>query len=222
MKYTIKVNELKNNEGKVKALATVVFGDSFKVGNIAIVEGKDGNVFVSMPRFKSGSKDKDGNDVYKDICNPITREFREELYANILETYEKEGDKEMFVRIEANEEVEMPQFTVSVTPYEKENSNIRGLARIYIEDSFIINNVTLVQGKNDVFVAMPSYKTKQTDEQGKAVYQEMCYPVSKEFREKLYGELIGSYNYEKKKQTSKKEENNSVEPDLPIRDSVHR
>ena len=31
MKYTIKVNEL-NKESNIKAMATVVFGDSFKVG----------------------------------------------------------------------------------------------------------------------------------------------------------------------------------------------
>lgn len=37
MKYTIKVNEL-NKESNIKAMASVVFGDSFKVGNIAVVE----------------------------------------------------------------------------------------------------------------------------------------------------------------------------------------
>ncbi|MFR2213468.1 MAG: septation protein SpoVG family protein [Ruminococcus sp.] len=45
MKYTIKVNEL-NRESNIKAMATVVFGDSFKVGNIAIVQRKDGGLFV--------------------------------------------------------------------------------------------------------------------------------------------------------------------------------
>lgn len=34
--------------------------------------------------------------IYKDVCNPITKEFREELYGNILEAFEKvkEQDKE--------------------------------------------------------------------------------------------------------------------------------
>lgn len=44
-----------------------------------------------------------------------------------------------------------------------------------------------------MFVAMPSYKTKQTDEQGKVVYQDVCYPVTKEFREKLYSEIVSQY-----------------------------
>ena len=87
----------------------------------------------------------------------------------------------------------MPQFSVTVTPYEREGSNIRGLARIYFDDSFIVNNVSILQGKDKVFVAMPSYKTKQTDEHGKAVYQDVCYPVTKEFREKLYSEIVSQY-----------------------------
>ena len=78
--------------------------------------------------------------------------------------------------------------------------NIRGLARIYFEDSFIVNNVNIIQGKDKVFVAMPSYKTKQVDENGKAVYQDVCYPVTKDFREKLYDEIINTYEKEKQKQ----------------------
>ena len=54
MKYAIKVNEVKKENGNVKGFATVVFGDSFKITNIAIVENKDkGQLFVSMPRYKS-------------------------------------------------------------------------------------------------------------------------------------------------------------------------
>ncbi len=64
-------------------------------------------------------------------------------------------------------DVTPPEFSVTVTPYEREGSNIRGLARIYFEDSFIVNNVNILQGKEKVFVAMPSYKTKQKDENGK-------------------------------------------------------
>lgn len=64
-------------------------------------------------------------------------------------------------------DVTPPEFSVTVTPYEREDSNIRGLARIYFEDSFIVNNVNILQGKEKVFVAMPSYKTKQKDENGK-------------------------------------------------------
>ena len=32
------------------------------------------------------------------------------------------------------------------------------------------------------------------DEQGKTIYQDVAYPVTKEFRDKLYGNIIEEYN----------------------------
>lgn len=87
----------------------------------------------------------------------------------------------------------MPKFSVTVTLYEREGSNIRGLARVYFDDSFIVNNVSILQGKEKLFIAMPSYKTKKVDEHGKAIYQDVCYPVTKDFREKLYAEIENQY-----------------------------
>lgn len=207
MKYTIRVTEAKDQEGSVKGFASVVFGDSFKITNIAIVENREkGQLFVSMPRYKSSERDETGGTVYKDICNPITAEFREELYGNILAAFEQEksADKSQSDRVRGG--AEPPQFSVTVTPYEREGSNIRGLARIYFDDSFIVNNVSILQGRDKVFVAMPSYKTKQTDENGKAVYQDVCYPVTKEFREKLYSEIVSQYEKAKEQSESKAKE----------------
>lgn len=199
MKYTVKVNKVRKNEGNLRGFATVVFGESFKVTNIAILENSEGNLFVSMPRYRSSEVDEKNNYIYKDICNPITREFRTELYDAILDGYKNAGNENR----EVAKEPEMPSFAVKVTPYEREGSNIKGLARIYLDDSFVINNVSVIHGKNDVFVAMPSYKTKQTDKEGKAVYQDICFPITKEFRERLYGEIVETYKEEKVKATDK-------------------
>lgn len=195
MKYTIKVNEV-NKESNIKAMASVVFGDSFKVGNIAVVKRKDGEVFVAMPQFRSNSKDKHGNDVYKSVCNPITKEYRQELFDNILATYASEQKERTIDTKDGND----LQFKVSVNPYERQSSNIRGIGRIYFNDNFVVNNVSVLQGKENLFVAMPSYKIKQKDEQGKAVYHDICFPVTKEFRENLYGEIIETYKEEKAKE----------------------
>ena len=199
MKYTVKVNNVRKNKGNLRGFATVVFGESFKVTNIAILENSEGNLFVSMPRYRSSEVDEKNNYIYKDICNPITREFRTELYDTILDGYKNAGNENR----EVTKEPEMPSFAVKVTPYEREGSNIKGLARIYLDDSFVINNVSVIHGKNDVFVAMPSYKTKQTDKEGKAVYQDICFPITKEFRERLYGEIVETYKEEKVKATDK-------------------
>lgn len=224
MKYTVKVNKVRKNKGNLRGFATVVFGESFKVTNIAILENSEGNLFVSMPRYRSSEVDEKNNYIYKDICNPITREFRTELYDAILDGYKNAGNENREVAKETDKP-EMLSFVVKVTPYEREGSNIKGLARIYLDDSFVINNVSVIRGKNDVFVAMPSYKTKQTDKEGKAVYQDICFPITKEFRERLYGEIVKMYKEEKAKAVDgshpiKKDEFMQVldkEEGLPIR-----
>ena len=139
-------------------------------------------------------------------CNPITAEFREELYTNILDAYARIREPEKEETQKQEHTKEMPEFSVTVTPYEREGSNIKGLARIYFENSFIVNNINIVQGKEKIFVSMPSYKTKQVDEQGKPIYQDVCYPVTKDFREKLYNEIISEYEKAKDKSNEKARE----------------
>ena len=208
MKYSIKVNEVRAKEGSnIKGFATVVFGDSFKITNIAILENKDkGELFVSMPRYRSNERDESNGVIYKDVCNPITAEFCEELYTNILDAYARIREPEKEETQKRDRIQEMPEFSVTVTPYEREGSNIKGLARIYFENSFIVNNINIVQGKEKIFVSMPSYKTKQVDEQGKPIYQDVCYPVTKDFREKLYNEIISEYEKAKDKSNEKARE----------------
>lgn len=47
MKYSIKVNEVRAKDGSnIKGFATVVFGDSFKITNIAILENKEKESFL--------------------------------------------------------------------------------------------------------------------------------------------------------------------------------
>lgn len=127
------------------------------------------------------------------MCNPITKEFREELYGSILDLYaemEQTGKAEIVKEAEGAQE---PNFTVKVTPFEREGSNILGLARIYFEDSFVVGNVSILKGQEKEFVAMPSYKAKQSGNGGKPQYQDVCFPVTKEFHEKLYDTILATY-----------------------------
>lgn len=197
MEYAVKLNAVNNPDANVRAFATVTLGDSFKVTNVAVVMGKENMPFVSMPSFRSKERDEHNQAVYKDVCNPITKEFREELYGDILGLYaqmEETGKAEVIKEAEGAQE---PEFTVKVTPLEREGSNILGLARIYFEDSFVVGNVSILKGKEKEFVAMPSYKARQPGKDGKPHYQDVCFPVTKEFREKLYSCILETYKQEK-------------------------
>lgn len=150
-----------------------------------------------MPSFKSKERTEHNQPVFKGVCNPITSEFRKELYDDILSLYaemEQSGKTEVSRDAENAQE---PEFRVAVTPFEREGSNIRGLARIYFEDCFVVSNVSIIQGKEKEFVAMPSYMVKQNG--GKSQYQDVCFPVTKEFREKLYDALMDCYQQERDK-----------------------
>ena len=88
MKINVKTNKLEASTNNVRGLCSVTFGDSFVVKNITVVESKKGDFFVSMPCFKSKNVDDEGNPIFKDIAFPITKEFREELYSKIMESFE--------------------------------------------------------------------------------------------------------------------------------------
>ena len=80
MKIDVRINSLMPDNGSVKAIASVNFGDCFAVKGVKVMEGKNG-LFVSMP----SQKGKDGN--YHDICFPITPEFRSQLNSAVEQAY---------------------------------------------------------------------------------------------------------------------------------------
>jgi stage V sporulation protein G len=76
-----------NKGGKVKAFAQIVVDGCFLVGDIRVLEGKEGAVFVAMPsrRLRTGS--------FRDIAHPLTAETRRRLDDAILGEYRKVLDE---------------------------------------------------------------------------------------------------------------------------------
>lgn len=64
----------------IRAYASATIGKCFAVRGIKIVEGGEDGLFISMPSRKT-------QDGYKDICFPVTAEFREQLNSAVLEAY---------------------------------------------------------------------------------------------------------------------------------------
>jgi len=71
-----------NSQGSIRAYASATIENCFGVRGIKIVEGGDHGLFVSMPSRKT-------QDGFKDICFPVTAEFREQLHKAVLEAYEQ-------------------------------------------------------------------------------------------------------------------------------------
>ena len=85
MKITdIRVRKI-NSEGKMKAVVSVTFDESFVIHDIKVIEGQD-KLFVAMPSRKT----PDGE--FKDIAHPINTDMRESLQAAILNKYDEVKD----------------------------------------------------------------------------------------------------------------------------------
>lgn len=78
----VRVRLIKKDEGKFRAVASIVLDDMFVIHDIKIIEGQDGN-FIAMPSRKT----PDGE--YRDIAHPINTATRELVKDKVLEAYEK-------------------------------------------------------------------------------------------------------------------------------------
>lgn len=186
MEIKATANRLPENDGRVKGLATLSFGRDIRVRSITIMEGKDGSLFVSMPSMKTGKKDREGNSEYSEICNPITRDFRNRMNEAILKSFEK-GESVSF------DDEKEGMIVISANAYDKSFGTKVGDARLFINDSFVISNIAVFESKSgNLYSTMPSYKTNKTDEKGKAIYQEMC-SASKSFGSSLNKAIIDQF-----------------------------
>lgn len=67
-------------QGGTRAYASATIDGCFAVRGIKVVEGGKDGLFVSMPSRKA-------QDGYKEVCFPVTSEFREQLYSGVLNAY---------------------------------------------------------------------------------------------------------------------------------------
>jgi stage V sporulation protein G len=69
-----------DNNGRLKAYATIVFDNSFIVRDLKIIEGSKG-LFVSMPSRRR----KDGS--FRDIAHPLNPDMRSDLEQIVIKEF---------------------------------------------------------------------------------------------------------------------------------------
>ena len=80
MKITSVEVHKKNDETRMKGIASVVIDECFKVRDIRIIEGKDG-LFIAMPSRKNAAGE------YHDVAHPLNAETRKIFHDAIIEAY---------------------------------------------------------------------------------------------------------------------------------------
>ena len=77
--------------------------------------------------------------------------------------------------------------SVSVRKITKENSRLRGIASVLIDDAFAIHDIRIIEGDNGLFIAMPSRKRPD------GTFRDIAHPINPEVRSMLEKAIIDAY-----------------------------
>ena len=81
----------------------------------------------------------------------------------------------------------------------RSEGSIRATASANLNGVFAIRNIKVMEGKNGLFVSMPSFKVGDD-------YKDIAFPVTKDFREKFNGAVLDAYE-QRLEQIAKQAEN---------------
>ena len=77
--------------------------------------------------------------------------------------------------------------SVNVRKIEKENSRMKGIASVLIDDSFAVHDIRIIEGDNGLFIAMPSRKTATGG------YRDIAHPINPEVRTMFEEAIFEAY-----------------------------
>ena len=70
---------------------------------------------------------------------------------------------------------------------EKEDSKLKAVASITIDDCFVVHDIKVIEGKEGYFISMPSKKTPDGE------YKDIVHPINTETRETLSAQIIEAF-----------------------------
>lgn len=80
--------------------------------------------------------------------------------------------------------------SVNVRVTEKEESRMKGIASILLDDCFAIHDIRIIEGEKGLFIAMPSRKTASGE------YRDIAHPITPECRKMFEDAILEEYNKE--------------------------
>ena len=85
---------------------------------------------------------------------------------------------------------------------------IKGFASVTIDDSVVISEIKIVNGKNGLFVSFPNRRLPSGE------YKDIAFPITKEARKQIVDEILAEYN--KQGESKANEFEITDETDLPF------
>jgi stage V sporulation protein G len=77
--------------------------------------------------------------------------------------------------------------SVTVRKIEKENSRMKGIASVLLDDCFAVHDIRIIEGDNGLFIAMPSRPTSTGG------YRDTAHPINAETRQIFEKAILEAY-----------------------------
>jgi len=68
------------------------------------------------------------------------------------------------------------------------DSKLKAWVSVTFDDVFVVHNIKIIQGQNEMFIAMPNRLTKD------GVLKDIAHPIKTEFRQGLQNKVLEAYN----------------------------
>lgn len=82
----------------------------------------------------------------------------------------------------------------SVDVFLKENSRMKGLASVKLDDCFVVKDIRIIEGDEGLFIAMPSKKKADGE------YKDIAHPITQECRQMFQDAILKAYDEKLKEQ----------------------
>ena len=86
MQIRVKIHKVFENTGAMKAVASVTVDEAFAIHGVKLIETANGR-FAAMPN--EIRKDKDGNEVHRDVFHPISSSARKSVEDALFAAYDE-------------------------------------------------------------------------------------------------------------------------------------
>ncbi len=73
---------------------------------------------------------------------------------------------------------------------QREDSKLKAVASITIDNCFVVHDIKIIEGTDSLFIAMPSRKTNEGE------YKDIAHPLNTETREQLKELILAAYRAE--------------------------
>ena len=78
--------------------------------------------------------------------------------------------------------------SVNVKKYDKEESKMKGIASVLIDECFVIRDIRIIEGNEGLFIAFPSRKNNE------GLYVDVAHPINSETRKLFEDAIFEEYN----------------------------